>query len=30
MVLQYFVVLLAYPGTKSVTLEEMQKKLTIS
>src|SRR5258707_2524332 len=29
MVLQFFVVLLAYPETKGITLEEMQKKLGI-
>jgi hypothetical protein len=28
MVLQFVVVLLAYPETKGVSLEEMQKKLT--
>jgi SP family arabinose:H+ symporter-like MFS transporter len=30
MALQFFVVLLAYPETKGVTLEEMQKRLSIS
>jgi len=30
MVLQFFVVLLVYPETKGLSLEEMQKKLAIS
>ena len=30
MVVQFFVVLLAYPETKGVTLEDMQKKLGIA
>jgi hypothetical protein len=28
MVLQFFVVLVAYPETKGVTLEEMQRKIS--
>jgi len=30
MVVQFFVVLFVYPETKGVTLEDMQKKLSIS
>jgi hypothetical protein len=30
MVLQFFVVLLVYPETKGVSLEEMQKKMGIA
>jgi hypothetical protein len=30
MVIQFFVVLLVYPETKGISLEEMQKKLAIA
>jgi len=30
MVLQFFVVLFIYPETKGVSLEEMQKKLSVA
>ncbi|PYX13417.1 MAG: MFS transporter, partial [Acidobacteria bacterium] len=30
MIVQFFVVLFVYPETKGITLEEMQKKLTLS
>jgi hypothetical protein len=30
MVLQFFVVLFVYPETKGITLEEMQKKLSVA